>query len=83
MGASDILILLVILAIFGIATQVMINNEQDKVNKAISDYVALSNEKFDQIDQELALRRINNFLEVSKDLEKISKERLTSEQSSV
>jgi hypothetical protein len=83
MGVSDILFILMTLAITGIAIQVMINNEQNKINKAISDYIALSNEKFDQIDQELAMKRVNNFLEVSKDIEKISKERLTSKENGV
>jgi hypothetical protein len=44
---------MVLLAIISIAFQVMINRDQDKINKELSKFVDLSIEKFDQIDKAL------------------------------
>lgn len=41
------------LSIFAIFIQMMINYEQNIVNKSIQKYIELSSEKFKQIDEEL------------------------------
>jgi hypothetical protein len=57
MDVGFLIPVMVLLAIISIALQVMINRDQDKINKELSKFVDLSIEKFDQIDK--ALEKFN------------------------
>ena len=53
MKSDYILAICLGVATFAIFIQVLVNHEQDIVNKAIQRYIELSSEKFKQIDEEL------------------------------
>jgi hypothetical protein len=53
MDVEFLIPVMVLLAIISIAFQVMINRDQDKINKELFKFVDLSIEKFDQIDKAL------------------------------
>ena len=53
MNIGFLISILIPLTVVSIALQIMINREQNKVNKELSKFVDLSIEKFDQIDKDL------------------------------
>jgi hypothetical protein len=53
MDVGFLIPVMALLAIISIAFQVMINRDQDKINKELSKFVDLSIEKFDQMDKAL------------------------------
>ena len=57
MNIGFLISILIPLTVVSIALQIMINREQNKVNKELSKFVDLSIEKFDQIDK--ALEKFN------------------------
>jgi hypothetical protein len=53
MNIGFLISILIPLTVVSIALQIMINREQNEVNKQLSKFVDLSIEKFDQIDKAL------------------------------